>query len=103
MVLRLIIIALKPRKEKSKAKSESEAITLKSAKIFLTRRVTCFPAIGVRRISEQFNLRKGDACSALSLLNAGLLSKKVRPSLHYLYSYLHCYIFFLYSVPNYVY
>lgn len=52
MVIRLMIIALKPRKEKSNAKSESEEITLKSVKVFLTRRLTCLPVIGLRRISE---------------------------------------------------
>lgn len=81
-----MIIALKPRKEKSKVKLESEVITLKSVEIFLTRRVTCFLVIGVRRISEKLNLRKGDSCIAFSLLNSGLLYKMVPSSLHYLYS-----------------
>lgn len=103
MVIRLMIIALKPRKEKSKAKLESELITLKSVEILLTRRITFFPVTGVRRISEEFNLRKADSCIAFSLLISGLLYKMVPSSLHYLYSYLHGYIFILYSVPNYVY
>lgn len=102
MVVRLMIIALKPRTEKSKAKSESEAITLKSVEIFRARKVTCFPVIGVRRISEKNNLRKGDSCTAFSLLNSSLLYKMVPSFLHYLYSYLHGYILILYSVPNYV-
>jgi len=76
---------------------------LKSLEIFMTRKVICFPVIGVRRISEHFNLRKGVSCTAFSLLNAGLLYKMVPYSLHYLYSYLHGYILIPYSVPNYVY
>lgn len=100
MVIRLMIIALKPRKENSKVKSESEEITLKSVEIFLTRRVTCLPVIGVRRISEN---KKRRFLHCFFLLNSGLLYKMVTSSLHYLHSYLHGYIFILYSVPNYVY
>lgn len=103
-----MVIALKPRNEKFKTKSESEAIILKlwywelKYDIFLSRRVTCFPGIRSRRSSEKLNFRKEDSCivlkACLYLTHVYSIQQYLPSSLYYLHSYLHGYIFILYSV-----
>lgn len=114
-----MVIALKPRKEKFKTKSESEAIILKlrywelKYEIFLTRRVTCFPGIGTRRISEKKyskTVRFLHCLKSMSLLNSCQLYTIV-PTFFFIlfallstWSHIHslfCKLFCIYKLFNY--
>lgn len=116
-ITRLMVIALKPTKEKFKTELEPEAIILKlryqelKYEIFLTRRVACFPGIGRRRISEKHNLRRFLHCfKSMSLRNSCPLYTIVPTFFFILFAllstWLHihsllCSLFCIYKIFNY--